>query len=97
FKATLQVKKATEELKRLIEEVPKGEEQEVVGSNVNEERKFAYEVFEKITMFGRENEKKEIIHQLLNMNKNNSDVVPVPVVIVIVGVPGIGKTKLARL
>ncbi|MCI10861.1 CC-NBS-LRR resistance protein, partial [Trifolium medium] len=28
------------------------------------------------------------------MNKNNSDVVPV--VIVIVGVPGIGKTKLAR-
>ncbi|XP_045813952.1 disease resistance protein RGA2-like [Trifolium pratense] len=98
FKATLQVKKATEELKRLIEEVAKGEEQEeVVGSNVNEERKFAYEVFEKITMCGRENEKKEIIHQLLNMNKNNSDDVPVPVVIVIVGVPGIGKTKLARL
>ncbi|KAK2373758.1 putative disease resistance protein RGA4 [Trifolium repens] len=90
FKATLQVKKATEELKRLIEEEPKGEQQQVVGSNVNKERKFAYEVFEKITMFGRENEKKEIIDQLLNMN--NSDVV-----IVIAGVPGIGKTKLARL
>ncbi|GAU25780.1 hypothetical protein TSUD_222370 [Trifolium subterraneum] len=100
IKATLQVKKATEELKRLIEEVQKGEQEvEVVGSDVNEERKFAYEVFKKITMFGRENEKKEIIHQLLNMNtnKNNSDVVPVSVVIVIVGVPGIGKTKLARL
>ncbi|PNY11115.1 putative CC-NBS-LRR resistance protein, partial [Trifolium pratense] len=92
FKATHQVKKATEELKRLIEEVPKGEQQEVVRSNANERRKFAiaYAEFEKITMIGRENEKKEIIDQLLNMN--NSDVV-----IVIAGVPGIGKTKLASL
>ncbi|CAK8540281.1 unnamed protein product [Lathyrus sativus] len=101
-KATLQVKKATEELKRLLNEedakVEEQEEEQVIISDNNEKRKSAYKMFVENTecvAVGRENEKKEIIDQLLNMNMNNSAVNPD--VIVIVGVPGIGKTKLVRL
>ncbi|PNY15325.1 CC-NBS-LRR resistance protein [Trifolium pratense] len=93
FKAILLVKKATQELKRLIEIEAKGEEAVISDTNVG--RYFSSKVSEKIPVFGRENEKEEIIDQLLNLNKNNSDVVPV--VIVIVGASGLGKTKLARL
>jgi transcriptional regulator with AAA-type ATPase domain len=90
-KAIVQVNKATEELELLLKE------EKAVISNTNEKRKSAYKDFEKSTehvTVGREREKKEIIAKLLKMN--NADAV-VPAVIAIVGVPGIGKTKLARL
>jgi len=90
-KAIVQVNKATEELELLLNE------EKAVISNTNEKRKLAYKDFEKSTervAVGREREKKEIIAQLLKMNKADA---AVPVVVAIVGVPGIGKTKLARL
>ncbi|MCI40788.1 disease resistance protein (CC-NBS-LRR class) family protein, partial [Trifolium medium] len=102
FKATLQVKKATGELKLLLlnddKEAAKGAEPP--AANTDDDRRksaYAYEVFEKSiksAVFGRENEKKKIVDQLLK--PNNSDTVPV-VIMAICGVPGIGKTKLANL
>ncbi|CAL5188438.1 unnamed protein product [Lathyrus oleraceus] len=97
-KATLQVKKATEELKRLLneEEAKVEAEEALIISDSNEKRKSAYQLFEentKCVAVGIENEKKEIIDQLLNMNNSAVN----PDVIVVVGVPGIGKTKLVRL
>jgi len=92
FKATLQVKKATDELKHLLnDEDAKGSAAAAV--NTDGRRKFAYEDFVAV---GRENEKKEIIDQLLNLKSADVDAA-VPVVIAIVGVTGIGNTKLARL
>ncbi|AES95702.1 putative P-loop containing nucleoside triphosphate hydrolase, leucine-rich repeat domain, L [Medicago truncatula] len=95
------VKKAAEEFKRLIEVDLKGlclsisqEAAEAATETVNSNMKNVKRNFEKITMVGRENEKKEIIDQLLKLNNPADDFVPV---IVIVGVPGIGKTKLASL
>jgi len=95
------VKKAAEEFKRLTEVDLKGlcllisqEAAEAATETVNSNMKNVKRNFEKITMVGRENEKKEIIDQLLKLNNPADDFVPV---IVIVGVPGIGKTKLASL
>ncbi|CAL5188436.1 unnamed protein product [Lathyrus oleraceus] len=82
-RVTFQVMKAAENIKTLTKEA-KG-----FLFSVQEERtKFEHHVFEKITMVGRENEKKEIIDQLLKLKIS---------VVVIVGGSGIGKTKLARL
>ncbi|MCI43215.1 disease resistance protein (CC-NBS-LRR class) family protein, partial [Trifolium medium] len=80
FKATLQVKKATGELKLLLlndKEAAKGAEPpaaEAAANTDDDTRKSAYEVFEKSiksAVFGRDNEKKEIVDQLLK--PNNSD------------------------
>ncbi|XP_045813961.1 putative disease resistance protein RGA4 [Trifolium pratense] len=104
FKATVQVKKATGELKLLLlndKEAAKGEETPTANTAAaadDDIRKSAYEVFDKSiksAVFGRENEKKEFIDQLLK--PNNSDAVPAVVIVAIFGVPGIGKTKLANL
>jgi len=65
-KAIVQVNKATEELELLLNE------EKAVISNINEKRKLACKDFEKSTervAVGREREKKEIIAQLLKMNK----------------------------
>ncbi|AES95725.1 putative P-loop containing nucleoside triphosphate hydrolase, leucine-rich repeat domain, L [Medicago truncatula] len=98
IKGTRHVKKTTEKLKRLIEQETKlGEEEAAVISNTTEKRKSACEDFEKNTKHvavGRENEKEELIDKLVNLKNTDA---AVPVVIVIVGVPGIGKTKLAHL
>ncbi|RHN54751.1 putative P-loop containing nucleoside triphosphate hydrolase, leucine-rich repeat domain, L [Medicago truncatula] len=104
FKATLQVKKATDELKRLLNEEATDElkrllnEEDAKGAaaaavDTDDRRKFAYDDFVAV---GRENEKKEIIDQLLNLKSADTDAA-VPVFIAIVGVTGIGKTKLAHL
>ncbi|MCI27018.1 CC-NBS-LRR resistance protein, partial [Trifolium medium] len=93
FKPTLQFLITADKLRLLMKGEETKVEEAVVSNDKDEKRKFAYKVFDKSTMFGRGKEKKEIIDQLLNMNNSAA----VPAVIVIVGVPGIGKTKLARL
>jgi hypothetical protein len=50
----------------LIEEVTKGEE--VIGINASKRINSAYELLEKPTLFGRADEKTEIIDELLNLN-----------------------------
>ncbi|WJX56295.1 hypothetical protein P8452_41965 [Trifolium repens] len=87
-KAAVQVKKAVDELKRLLEE--EVERERWIVRLTNETR--SYSMLIEYSMFGREKEMYEIIYQLRNMN--NFDVGPV--VIVIVGIPAMGKTKLAR-
>lgn len=88
-----QIKEATEELVRLLNEAEKlviseeGRENERKLTGINGE-------FENVEVVGRENVKKDIIDQLKLFAK--SRVVSVPVV-TIVGVAGIGKTKLVRL
>jgi len=91
------LKSLSEDGKRLIskegekeEEEEEEEEQAAAGS-----RRFSNEMFEKVTVVGREYKKKEIIDKLLKWIKS-TDAFHVGV-FVIVGVSGIGKTKLARL
>ncbi|KAK7366998.1 hypothetical protein VNO80_09003 [Phaseolus coccineus] len=88
-----QIKEATEELIRLLNEAEKF----VISEEAREkERKLTRisEEFENVEVVGRENVKKDIIDKLKLFV--NSSAVSVPV-ITIVGVAGIGKTKLARL
>ncbi|KHN40424.1 disease resistance protein RGA2-like [Glycine soja] len=95
LKVTHHVKKASEELKRFLTEA-----QNLSFSKEarNIERKLLDTVakFENtLVAVGRENVKKEIINQLKQfVNSGGDGVVPV---VTIVGVPGIGKTKLASL
>ncbi|TKY70077.1 putative disease resistance RPP13 protein 1 [Spatholobus suberectus] len=97
LKVTHQIRKAADDLKRFKTEAQNLPFAQEARKNERKLTNISEEYENKLVAVGRENAKKEIIHQLmLSVNNNGDGAVSVPVV-TIVGVAGIGKTKLARL